>query len=195
MGSHPSSKPDDSPTDIDRPEFSRIVHLADLARQDLSAEWTASPDECAALARRFDLPVVHKLSARVSVTALGGGGALAEIAFAADVEQRSVVSLENVRQQVGDTLTVRYLPEAKVAAYEALLEAEGEAAAEEDIEPISGESIDIGETIAQQLSLALDPYPRQAGEKFEDYWDSTGGTDRPEGRNPFEILKNFKQDT
>ena len=178
-----------------RPEFSRMVHLADLARNDLTTTWTATGAECAALAKRYRVLAVHALSAQVSVSAIGGGGALAEIAFTADVEQHSVVSLEAVRQTVSDTVTVRYLPEAKVAAYEALLEEEGDATPEEDIEAIDGESIDIGETIAQQLSLALDPYPRQAGEKFEDYWDSSDGDGPPEGRNPFGILKNLKQDS
>jgi hypothetical protein len=35
--------------------------------------------------------------------------------------------------------------------------------AAEPIEPLEGEVIDIGEAVAQQLSLALDPFPRSAG--------------------------------
>src|SRR5690606_7268511 len=114
------------------PEFSRRVPLADLARQDLHAEWTATKAEREALAKRFGIIAVHALRASADVSPLGGGGAMARIALAADVEQRSVVSLENVRQPVEARVTVRYLTEKKAREYEALVEEEGFEAPDED---------------------------------------------------------------
>src|SRR5262249_57079702 len=35
-------------------------------------------------------------------------------------------------------------------------------------EPLTGNMLDIGEIVAEQLSLAADPYPRRPGAKLED---------------------------
>jgi uncharacterized metal-binding protein YceD (DUF177 family) len=175
------------------PEFSRRVPLADIERRDLHTEWTATEAECAALARRFDIVAVRALAARVDASPLGGGGVLARIRLTADVEQRSVVSLANVRQPVDVGVTVRYLTEEKAREYELMADEEGVEPPDEDIEVMGGESIDIGETIAQQLSLALDPYPRQVGETFEAVGISSDDDDRADRPNPFEVLKNFKE--
>jgi hypothetical protein len=39
-------------------------------------------------------------------------------------------------------------------------------------EPFEGDAIDIGEAVAQQLALALDPYPRAPGASLEGGGDS-----------------------
>jgi uncharacterized metal-binding protein YceD (DUF177 family) len=46
---------------------------------------------------------------------------------------------------------------------EALLSAQADAP-----EPLSGNMLDVGEIVAEQLSLAADPYPRRPGAKLED---------------------------
>lgn len=177
------------------PEFSRRVPLADLEKHDVNMEWTATAEECAALGRRYDIVAVHSLSAEANISKLGAGGAIARIFIKAEVEQQSVLSLENVRQPAEVTVTVRYLPEPRAQEYERMLEEDGFEPPDEDIEVINGESIDIGETIAQQLSLALDPYPKQVGETFEAVGISSDDDDRAERPNPFEVLKNFKQNS
>jgi uncharacterized metal-binding protein YceD (DUF177 family) len=171
------------------PEFSRRVPLADLEKHDVSAEWTATRAECEALAKRYDIVAVHALQAEVDVSPLGAGGAIARIAFKAEVEQQSVVSLENVRQPVEVGISVRYLTEKRALEHELMLEEDGFEPEGEDIEIMDGESIDIGETIAQQLSLALDPYPKKVGETFEAVGISSDDDDRADRPNPFEVLK------
>jgi uncharacterized metal-binding protein YceD (DUF177 family) len=185
--------PEFSRPEFSRPEFSRRVSLADIERHDLHSEWTASAAECAALARRFGVVAVHALAATADLSRLGGGGALARITFTAEVEQQSVLSLANVRQPVDAAVTVRYLTEKKAREYDLMMEEEGVEPPDEDIEVLDGETIDIGETIAQQLSLALDPYPRQVGETFEAVGISSDDDDRADRPNPFEVLKNFKE--
>jgi hypothetical protein len=56
---------------------------------------------------------------------------------------------------------------------------------DDDPEPIEGDSIDIGEAVAQQLSLALDPYPR-IGDSDDPLGDPED-QDEPEG--PFAALR------
>ena len=46
---------------------------------------------------------------------------------------------------------------------EAVLSAQADAP-----EPLSGNLLDVGEIVAEQLSLAADPYPRRPGAKLED---------------------------
>ena len=50
-------------TDDDRPEFSRVVSLNDLAKDDIRLDYLATTEECAALARRFGLSAIARLHA------------------------------------------------------------------------------------------------------------------------------------
>jgi uncharacterized metal-binding protein YceD (DUF177 family) len=186
--------PEFNRSEFSRPEFSRVVRLDSIEKGETRFHWEASAAELAALARRFDIPALRALDATVKLRPLMKGGAEAEIAFAAEAVQRSVISLEAVPIPIAERVTVRYLKPAEIAALDAEAEERGEGLADEDIEPIDGESIDIGETIAQQLSLALDPYPRQEGERLEDYW-APGDDPSPEERHPFDVLRNLKQNT
>ena len=56
-------------------------------------------------------------------------------------------------------------------------------------EPLSGNLLDVGEIVAEQLSLAADPYPRRPGAKLEDVLPRPRGGGRkgaPEQRrHPF----------
>ena len=55
-----------------------------------------------------------------------------------------------------------------------------------DIEPLEGDSIDLGEAVVEELSLALDPYPRKPGVEVDLDED-----ERPPG--PFDGLKALKR--
>ena len=43
-----------------------------------------------------------------------------------------------------------------------------ELADEQEVEPVIGGAIDIGEAFAEELGLALDPYPRAAGAALDE---------------------------
>ena len=64
----------------------------------------------------------------------------------------------------------------------------------EDPEPVIGGRIDLGELAAQHLSLAIPPYPRQEGARY-DYGDEEEGAREasPLRKNPFEALKDWKE--
>ena len=53
----------------------------------------------------------------------------------------------------------------------------------EIVEPFDGSAIDIGEAAAQQLALALDPYPRAAGASLAGSADAAdpAGEEPPKG--------------
>ena len=56
-----------------------------------------------------------------------------------------------------------------------------------DVVPLEGDSVDIGEAVAEELSLSLDPYPRAAGAQIEGAEPAADA-----GHRPFEVLARLK---
>jgi hypothetical protein len=67
-----------------------------------------------------------------------------------------VVTLEPVQSRVEDRFILLYAPAA--ATSDVMIRED-----EEVLEPIVDGRIDLGEAVAQQLSLAIDPFPRAPG--------------------------------
>ncbi|CAH0138795.1 DUF177 domain-containing protein [Roseomonas sp. CECT 9278] len=136
------------------PEFSRPVLLARLPEAGRETVLRASPAECAALARRFAIAAVERLEASLLLRPEPGGGVMVSGRLRADVVQACVVSLEPVPERVDDPVELRLLPPGTDPSDDP----EGP-----DEIPIEGDAVDLGEAMAEQLALALDPYPRAAG--------------------------------
>jgi uncharacterized metal-binding protein YceD (DUF177 family) len=134
-------------------EFSRPVDTARLKGEEAVHDIAATAAERAALARRFGLEALDRLEARVRLCRMAGGYVRLAAELSADVVQTCVATLEPVAGRVEDAFTLLY--GAVEAAGEVVLDNDAET-----VEPLQGETIDIGEAVAQQLSLALDPYPR-----------------------------------
>ncbi|HUC66562.1 MAG TPA: DUF177 domain-containing protein [Stellaceae bacterium] len=138
-------------------EFSRPIDIAKLPPGETSHEIAATAAERAALARRFALLALDRLEARVELQRLAGGLIRLDAKLFADVVQECVVTLEPVASRIDDSFTLLY-GAAGDDAREITLEGEAEL-----VEPLAGTIIDVGEAVAQQLSLALDPFPRAPG--------------------------------
>lgn len=141
-----------------RAEMSRLVPVDRLGEMEFVEEITATPEERAALARRFDLRALDRLSATVRLSR-GGGKDLVRLSgrLIADVTQTCVVSLGPVRSHLEESFTQLYSLRPAAADQRTVVI---DAAEEEPPEPVGPEGIDVGEAVAQQLVLALDPYPR-----------------------------------
>jgi uncharacterized metal-binding protein YceD (DUF177 family) len=137
------------------PEFSRLVAVGQLAGA-ATHRIEASAAERQALARRFGLLGVDRLAAEVRLTSLPRGFRL-DAVLEAEVVQECVVTLDPVQSRIEEPFSLVYGEVNEGETHEiAGLE-------EEIVEPLPGEELDIGEAVAQQLSLALDPYPRAPG--------------------------------
>lgn len=139
-----------------RPEFSRPVDTARLSRDESVHDIAAMPAERAALAQRFDLVSLDSLEARVRLRRAAGGFIRLTAEFSAEVVQSCIVTLEPVPSRVDEIFTLLY----------GTVEEEGDVALDGEadiVEPLEDGTIDLGEAVAQQLSLALDPYPRAPG--------------------------------
>ncbi len=136
------------------PEFSRLVELARLGARPFRQRIEATAEERERLSRRFDLISLDHVVAEVELRRQSPEVILLEAEFAAEFEQCCAVSLEPVRGAVSDRFSLVYGPAAEEEQEIALT------SDEPAFEPLDGNSIDIGEAVAQELSLALPIFPR-----------------------------------
>jgi uncharacterized metal-binding protein YceD (DUF177 family) len=161
------------------PEFSRPVALDGVPAGGLSLVVEASAEERRRLARRFDLVDLALLEGEVRLERAGGGGALIHLAgrLRARLAQRCVVTLDPVEAEIDcefERLFDRSLPSET--------EDEVEVDAEAELpEPVPPEGLDLGEILAEELALALDPYPRspQADARLQELGRQDSGAGGP----------------
>jgi uncharacterized metal-binding protein YceD (DUF177 family) len=168
------------------PEFSRPVEVDRIGPEGVSLEIEADPGEREALARRFGLASVDRLTASVSVSPLSRKLFRVEGRLEGEVVQTCVVTLDPVPARLTETFSALFGEGGPGLA--ALL------AAEEDTpEPIQGGAIDLGETVAQHLSLALDPYPRKPGAQLAEGYGQAAGAGAEPRQSPFAALGALKK--
>ena len=177
-----------------QPEFSRLVPVDPLGEVEITEQISAGPGERAALARRFGLLSLDRLSATLRLERAGARN-LVRIAgrLAAEVTQACVVTLEPVGAHLEKDFTLLYdLDAAAQGEAEGAREVVVEPGAEEPPEPVGPHGIDLGEAVAQQLAIALDPYPRAPEAALpEEPRAGAGGARAAEG--PFAALESLKR--
>jgi len=138
---------------MDSTEFS---HMIDPRAIDTRVRHLVAGDaERVALARRFGLVAIHRLTADIS---LERDGAAVDAAgtLSADIVQSCAVSGEDLPVQIREELNFRFVPGSEVpAAPDEEIELD-----ERDLDEITftGATFDLGEAVAQSLALAIDPY-------------------------------------
>ena len=155
------------------PEFSRTYRVDTLGGSPREVSIGANAEERDALSRRFGLQAIASLSAEASLTRSGDSVVAAGTA-AASVTQSCVATGEPVEAQVEETFRIEFRPHPEGVKPEEEIElSEGEL----DVVFYDGGAIDLGEAVAETVSLALNPYPRseaaeealrQAGVKSEE---------------------------
>jgi uncharacterized metal-binding protein YceD (DUF177 family) len=167
----------------EHPEFSRPVECAALATGPVKERIEATEAERAALARRFGLVALPELQAEVTLTPAAAGQVRLDARLEARVVQACVVTLEPVEAEIDESFTVYYAESAPQPAGTVDLPVDDESWPE----PIVAGRIDIGEAVAQQLALSLDPYPRAPGARFEGDYAATA-EEAAAQTNPFAAL-------
>ncbi len=137
------------------PELHRPLSLDRIGTLGLDMTVEAKPAECAALADRMNLPRVLALSCVFHLIRESRDKVLARGVLRATVTQICVVSLEEFDATIEDVFQVRFVPAGE--------ESEDVDPESDDEIPFEGNMIDLGEAAAEQLGLALDPYPRMPG--------------------------------
>jgi uncharacterized metal-binding protein YceD (DUF177 family) len=156
------------PTKIEqKSEIERIVDIDRMAPNGTALEIAASDSERAALAKRFGFLGLPAFSARVTVDRRPGGQVVVEGRLRGRIVQACILTLDPVPQDLDDAFRVVFkqdlAEERDPESGEALVSAQADAP-----EPLPGNLLDVGEIVAEQLSLAAEPYPRKHGVKLED---------------------------
>lgn len=184
------------------PEWSYVVDAAEIgsAPERLSIE--AGPEERAALARRFGVVSLESLAASLVVTRNSGLMAVhVEGRLKATLTQSCVVTSDPVQSTIEADVEGWFAEPGQAISFararqEKLRQRGGEETPlleeKDDPEPIEDGLIDVGELVAQFLSLAIDPYPHKEGVGYE-YMEEEQAASQSSRRNPFAALKEWKE--
>lgn len=165
-------------------EFSRIVDTRSLGNDPVRLE--ASKEERAALAKRFGIVAIERLTADVELEPVKGG-IKATGRLDAAIVQSCAISSEDLPVTVVEQLTFRFVP----AAGPGRPDEEVELGAD-DLDEIefTGTQFDLGEAVAQSLALAIDPFLEGPG---ADAFRKNSGFFGEGSTNPFAALAGLKK--
>lgn len=151
--------------------FIRNIDVSHLGNSGVKQHIVANEAERLNLQKDFDLLALDKLEADVDVTPWGPKGVKVEGRLRAEVVQACIVTLQPVPEHIDHRFSLSFLP-ADAIAEDPKTVAEAEVIVvydeEDPPEPLEGHSIDFGPILAEQLALALDPYPRAPGATLQD---------------------------
>jgi uncharacterized metal-binding protein YceD (DUF177 family) len=172
-------------------EFSRPIDLDRIGDVEVVHDIAATGEECAALAKRFGLISIERLEARLKLRRRRGKALLRLSGHvSAELAQSCVVTTEAVPGHVEHDFTVLYGDVDQGS--EVLIDPQEQA----DFEPMPSGALDIGETVAQELAMALDPYPRAPGATVPPIEPTEGAgedvADTP-AEHPFAVLAKLKK--
>ena len=171
------------------PEFSRVWRIDTLGGAPRQVEIAADEGERAALAARFGLVAIGRLEAvaqvsrhEETITAAG--------TIRAAVTQACVATAEPVEEQIEAPFSITFRPPPEGINPDEEVEL---AETELDVVFYDGAAVDLGEAVAETLSLSLDPYPRAPG--AEERLREAGVKDEEQAAresSPFAALQGLK---
>jgi uncharacterized metal-binding protein YceD (DUF177 family) len=172
-------------------EFSRPLALDRVGNTQHREEITATDKERAALAQRFGLLSLDRLTASFSLKRVRRDLVRVKGRVSADLVQACVVTLDPVPARIDERFEVDFLEGEEPPMADLELDAE----AAEAPEPAPDGWVDLGELAAEQLGLAIDPYPRRPDAAVPSEWTvepaaEPAPVERP---NPFTVLGKLKE--
>lgn len=170
------------------PEFSHKLAVDEVGGG-VSVRLEASPDERVALAKRYGILSLDRLSAQLRIKPWRKCGLHVAGTMEAKAQQACVVSLEPVETDIHETVSIFLLPPGE-SDISPTGEVEIDPDSDDELGHLENETADLGELVAEQLAIALPAYPRKQG-VTADYIDTAGaGADADGGQDsPFAILK------
>jgi len=177
-------------------EFYRPFDTGEMTDEVAERDISAKDDERAALAQRFGLQALDRLSATLAVRRVSDDMFHVSGRLSAAVVQQCVVTLEPLPASIDEPVAVTFVkskvaaPKGKAAAAEV-----AEGLEDEGPEPMQGDFIDLGEAVAQQLALSLNPYPRAPGASLEAVLPGGPAAEKGEEKrpSPFAVLETLRK--
>ncbi|WP_085908016.1 YceD family protein [Kiloniella majae] len=175
-------------------EFSRRYPVDKIQARSQVLKLKAKPEECDAVAKRFDLIDLKSLSATLELDPKGKGSLLdVKGHLKAEVTQFCIITAEPVPSIIDEPFEIMYSFEPiRDTAEEILIDID----AEDPPELADPTGIDFGEAIVQQLAVMLDPYPKAPNST----WDGDSVDEAPDEEemqeaaktSPFSVLKDLQ---
>ncbi|WP_298162427.1 YceD family protein [Acidocella sp.] len=165
-------------------EFSKTVRAAQIHESAQRHVLEADEHGRQILAARFDLVSLSALKGVFTLAHERGGVIGGRLDMTARLIQRCVVTLEPFEAEIAETAELRFVPASHHAPRG---DEDEEDLTPETLEgpdeiPYENDLLDLGAALAEQLALALDPYPRAPGATLpSDAHDDSA--------NPFAALK------
>jgi uncharacterized metal-binding protein YceD (DUF177 family) len=135
-------------------EFSFEIDLDRLGAQGKRYQLAANKTERERIAARLRTPSVEKLEGDLVVSATKTAIRI-EGSLTASLTRECVASLEPTSEEVADSFGIDF-SRVPPRSEEELLDIEAP-------DVIEGDTLDLGELLVQQLSLAMEPFPRKPG--------------------------------
>lgn len=136
-------------------EFSHVVKLSEIGSHSRNLQLIADEAARSGLIKRFELAALDSLDAQLSLE-LDGADVIATGRFTADLAQICIATGEPVRAFIDEPIHIRFIPEPSSGG-----DTEIELGADDcDTMFQDGQTIDLGEAVAQSMGLSLNPYPR-----------------------------------
>lgn len=169
--------------------------IADIPERGLDVEREATALELAALAATLELPAFLLLKVSYRVGPIGAGRYRVKGELSAAATQACIITLEPVHTDINESFEEEYWPEELLTKSRRCEETEErEALAVSAPEAIRQGVIEVGRLIYEQLSTAIEPYPRAPGATFA--WCESGGeAGKDKSNNPFAFLAVLKDKT
>jgi uncharacterized metal-binding protein YceD (DUF177 family) len=170
---------------VSAPEFSRPVGIDTLGEGERRMAIEAGESERSALARRFCLVAIDRLSAEFALSRRGEEVTMAG-ALSAAVTQSCVATGMPLEAALEEPFEIVFRPQPEPAGGDEEVELDD---SEMDVVFYDGAAVDAGEAVAETLLLNLDPYPRAPD---ADAALEAAGVKSEEEAGPFAALAGLK---
>ncbi len=168
--------------------YSFPIDITQLSSKGREYQLTAKDDERREIAGYLGLLELPSLNATVTLTQAANGIITVSGVLQADVVQQCVVSLAPVQASISESFELGFTRTPLDEGDEEELEV---SPYDDPPDTLTGDSIDLGEIVVEQLALFLDPYPRAPGAVFQN--PSKEGDEPVKATvSPFAVLAKLK---
>lgn len=185
-------------------EFSYLINADDIKEDVKTFTFSANNEEREALAKRYDVESVDALDVKAEVRRQSGFMIIVKGHYDAKLTQTCVVTLEPVQTQVSEDFEAFFTDRDDTvsfakARHKHIQENQDPETSfldeNDDPEKVVNGKVDLGEAVAQYLSLDVPAYPHKEGVSFENVDENiqkSSKQDAPHRNNPFAALEALK---
>ena len=176
-------------------DLSLTLPAAEVSREVAKYTLKATDSQLKDLETRFSVVSIEAIEASVKVYTREGPGIMVEGSVKAQLVQSCITTLKDVPETIDTPLTL-LLVDSETA--NRMDEDESFMANEEpEYDALEGDTVDIGEIVAQTVAISLNPYPRAEGATLSSGKNKNISVNEPEleKKNPFAILQKLKDES